>query len=129
MTPRAISSTHRNMDAVVIGSGSRPRRAHEPCRERRACRNDLLCMDRPMTPPRVSVVLSVYNGAVDLPKAIDTILAQTFSDFELIAINDGSTDGSAAVLDGVRDPRVRVINQDNLGFPAALNRGIALARG
>jgi glycosyl transferase family 2 len=82
-----------------------------------------------MTPPRVSVVLSVYNGAVDLPKAIDTILAQTFSDFELIAINDGSTDGSAAVLDGVRDPRVRVINQNNLGFPAALNRGIALARG
>jgi glycosyltransferase involved in cell wall biosynthesis len=81
------------------------------------------------TPPRVSVVLSVHNGAVDLPKAVDTILAQTFSDFELIAINNGSTDGSAAVLDDLRDPRVRVFHQDNMGFPAALNRGIALARG
>jgi glycosyltransferase involved in cell wall biosynthesis len=81
------------------------------------------------TPPRVSVVLSVHNGAVDLPKAVDTILAQTFSDFELIAINNGSTDGSAAVLDDFRDPRVRVFHQVNMGFPAALNRGIALARG
>jgi glycosyltransferase involved in cell wall biosynthesis len=81
------------------------------------------------TTPRVSVVLSVRNGAADLPKAVDTILAQTFSDFELIAINNGSTDGTAAVLDEIRDPRVRVFHQANLGFPAALNRGIALARG
>jgi glycosyltransferase involved in cell wall biosynthesis len=81
------------------------------------------------TTPRVSVVLSVHNGAADLPKAVDTILAQTFSDFELIAINNGSTDGTAVVLDDLRDPRVRVFHQDNMGFPAALNRGIALARG
>jgi glycosyltransferase involved in cell wall biosynthesis len=80
------------------------------------------------SPPRVSVVLSVHNGAVDLPKAVDTILAQTFSDFELIAINNGSTDGSAAVLDDLRDPRVRVFHQDNMGFPAALNRGRYIAR-
>src|ERR1700719_3127 len=81
------------------------------------------------TPPLVSVVLSVHNGAADLPKAVDTILAQTFSDFELIAINNGSTDGTAAVLDGLRDPRVRVIHQDNIGLAATLNRGIALACG
>jgi glycosyltransferase involved in cell wall biosynthesis len=81
------------------------------------------------TIPRVSVVLSVHNGAADLPKAVDTILAQTFSDFELIAINNGSTDGTAAVLDGLRDPRMRVIHQDDMGLAAALNRGIALARG
>jgi glycosyltransferase involved in cell wall biosynthesis len=61
--------------------------------------------------------------------AVDTILKQTLSDFELIAINDGSNDGTSAVLDGLRDPRVRVIHQDNMGLAAALNRGIALARG
>ena len=81
------------------------------------------------TPPLVSVVLSVHNGAADLPGAIDTILTQTFSDFELIAIDNGSTDGTAAVLDGLRDPRVRVVHQDDMGLAAALNRGIALARG
>ncbi len=81
------------------------------------------------TPPLVSVVLSVHNGAADLPGAIDTILRQTFSDFELIAIDNGSTDGTAAVLDGLRDPRVRVVHQDDMGLAAALNRGIALARG
>jgi glycosyltransferase involved in cell wall biosynthesis len=80
-------------------------------------------------PPLVSVILSVRNGAADLPRAIDTILAQTFADLELIAIDDGSTDGTAAVLDGVRDPRVRVVHQKNMGLAAALNRGIVLARG
>jgi glycosyltransferase involved in cell wall biosynthesis len=82
-----------------------------------------------MTTPRVSVVLSVHNGAADLPKAVDSILTQTFRDFELIAINNGSTDDTAAVLDGLRDPRVRVVHQDDMGLAAALNRGIALARG
>src|SRR5260370_4575525 len=78
------------------------------------------------TRPLVSVVLSVHNGAADLAKAVDTILAQTFSDFELIAINNGSTDGTGAVLNGLRDPRVRVIHQDDMGFPAALNPAIPL---
>jgi glycosyltransferase involved in cell wall biosynthesis len=82
-----------------------------------------------MTPPPVSVILPVRDGAADLPTAIDTILQQTFADFELIAVNDGSSDGTAAVLDGLRDPRVRVIHQDNMGLAAALNCGIALARG
>ncbi len=80
-------------------------------------------------PPTVSVVLSVRNGANDLPRAIDTILRQTFSDLELIAVNNGSTDGTAEVLDGLCDPRVRVVHQDDMGLAAALNRGIALARG
>jgi glycosyltransferase involved in cell wall biosynthesis len=79
--------------------------------------------------PLVSVVLSVHNGGTDLPRAIETMMAQTFSDFELIAINNGSTDGSAAVLDGLSDPRVRVFHQENLGLAAALNRGLALSRG
>jgi hypothetical protein len=79
--------------------------------------------------PDVSVVLSVRNGAADLPKAIESILAQTFTNFELIAINNGSTDGTRPYLDGISDPRVRVFHQADAGLAAALNRGISLARG
>ena len=79
--------------------------------------------------PIVSVVLSVRNGGSDLPKALGTILKQTFSDFELIAINNGSTDGTREFLDQLTDPRVRVYHQEDRGLAAALNRGISLARG
>ena len=79
--------------------------------------------------PTVSVVLSVRNGGTDLPVALDTILKQSFADFELIAINNGSTDGTRAFLDGITDPRVRVFHQEDMGLAAALNRGISLARG
>jgi hypothetical protein len=79
--------------------------------------------------PTVSVVLSVRNGGSDLPKALGTILNQSFTDFELIAINNGSTDGTRAFLDQVADPRVRVYHQEDKGLAAALNRGISLARG
>jgi hypothetical protein len=77
----------------------------------------------------VSVVLSVRNGGTDLPKALDSILNQTFTDIELIAINNGSTDSTASVLDSVTDPRVRVVHQEDMGLAAALNRGVSLACG
>ena len=79
--------------------------------------------------PTVSVVLSVRNGGSDLPIALDTILKQSFADFELIAINNGSTDGTGEFLDQVADPRIRVFHQEDKGLAAALNRGISLARG
>jgi Glycosyl transferase family 2 len=79
--------------------------------------------------PTVSVVLSVRNGGSDLPAALGTILNQSFADFELIAINNGSTDGTGAYLDSISDPRVRVFHQPDAGLAAALNRGISLARG
>lgn len=79
--------------------------------------------------PTVSVVLSVRNGGRDLPKAMGTILNQTFPDFELIAINNGSTDETGQYLDSIADPRVRVFHQEDKGLAAALNRGISLARG
>jgi len=79
--------------------------------------------------PDVSVVLSVRNGGADLPKAIGSILAQSFTDFELIAINNGSTDGTRSYLDSITDPRVRVFHQADAGLAAALNRGISLAQG
>lgn len=82
-----------------------------------------------MTTRLVSVVLPVRNGAADLPRAVASILEQTFTDFELIAVNNGSTDGTAEILDRLSDPRVRVVYQENIGLAAALNRGISLARG
>jgi glycosyltransferase involved in cell wall biosynthesis len=79
--------------------------------------------------PTVSVILSVRNGGSDLPPALETILKQSFADLELIAINNGSTDGTREYLDGLTDTRVRVFHQADAGLAAALNRGISLARG
>jgi glycosyltransferase involved in cell wall biosynthesis len=79
--------------------------------------------------PDVSVVLAVRNGGTDLPKAIQTIIEQSFVNFELIIINDGSTDGTVVFLDGIEDQRVRIYHQENTGLAAALNRGISLVRG
>jgi hypothetical protein len=77
----------------------------------------------------ISVVLPVYNGAGDVEKAVQSVLAQTCTDFELIIINDGSKDASAQVLEGLHDPRIRLYHQENMGLAATLNRGIGLAQG
>ncbi len=80
--------------------------------------------------PRVSVVMAAYNGAEYLPAAIDSILNQTYGDFEFIIIDDGSTDETPDIIAGYTDPRVRpVANPGNLGLIASLNRGLELARG
>ncbi|WP_190287813.1 glycosyltransferase family 2 protein [Massilia sp. NR 4-1] len=79
--------------------------------------------------PAVSVIMPAYNAAAFLNQAIDSILMQTFSDFELIVINDGSSDETAALLAQQRDPRVRVIhNAGNRGLIYTRNLGIDLAR-
>jgi glycosyltransferase involved in cell wall biosynthesis len=84
-----------------------------------------------MTAPRVSIVMSVYNGAAHLPAALDSILAQTWTDFELIIVDDGSTDQSSEILKkySQRDPRIRVISQANTGLTLALIRGCQESRG
>lgn len=81
--------------------------------------------------PIISVVMPVYNGGRFLAGAIESVLNQTFRDFEFIIVNDGSTDGSPAVLDGYaqRDVRIRLISRENRGLTASLNEAIALARG
>jgi hypothetical protein len=83
--------------------------------------------------PRLSVLLPVYNGGPYLKSAVESVLAQSFADFELIAIDDGSTDGSGAKLDEMRDatgdPRLHVVHQPNAGLATTLNRAVALARG
>jgi glycosyltransferase involved in cell wall biosynthesis len=80
--------------------------------------------------PRITVFMPVYNREQYVESAINSVLAQTFSDFELLVIDDGSTDRTPGILAGFRDPRVRVIRNDsNLGIPATRNRGLDLARG
>ena len=77
----------------------------------------------------VSIVLPIHDGAPYLRQAIDSMLAQSFSDFELIAIDDGSTDSSGDIVEAYSDQRIILLRQENRGLPATLNRGIALARG
>lgn len=79
----------------------------------------------------VSVVVPVYNTAQYLPRCLDSILNQSFTDFELLLIDDGSTDGSGAVCDGYaeKDSRVRVFHKENGGVSSARNMGLDSAHG
>jgi glycosyltransferase involved in cell wall biosynthesis len=83
-----------------------------------------------VTTPRVTVVIPVFNAERYLRDAMDSILAQTFTDFELLVIDDGSTDRSAEVARSYEDGRVRVLASPvNAGLAAVRNRGIEEARG
>jgi glycosyltransferase involved in cell wall biosynthesis len=79
--------------------------------------------------PRVSVLLPVYNGESFLPSAIESVLAQSFTDFELLILNDGSSDNSAAIAQSYSDSRIRYFEHPNMGLPATLNEGARVARG
>lgn len=82
--------------------------------------------------PLVSVLMPVYNSEQFLPPALDCVLAQTFVDYELVAVDDGSTDGSVAILEryAAADPRIRIHRrQTNGGIVAALTDGFRLVRG
>lgn len=81
--------------------------------------------------PRISVIMPVYNTERYLKEAVDSILEQTYTDFELIAINDGSKDGCRQILDhyAAIDDRLVVVHQENQGLVKTLNRGIEMARG
>jgi glycosyltransferase involved in cell wall biosynthesis len=80
---------------------------------------------------KVSILLPVYNGAKFLREAIESILSQTFTDFELIIMDDGSTDGTSAILDHYQrlDDRIRVYRHEHQGLIASLNRGCHIAQG
>ena len=84
-----------------------------------------------MSTPVISVVMSVLNGELYLREAMDSILAQTFPDFEFIIINDGSKDATSDILRSYadKDARIRVYDQENAGLINALNRGCTQARG
>ena len=95
------------------------------------CEPDLSLLRTPATPGLVSIVLPVYNGADMLHESVESILAQSYPKFELIAINDGSTDQTADILEEYarKDSRVRVVHQENRKIPRTLSRGSRLARG
>src|SRR5262245_17827114 len=84
----------------------------------------------PSSLPRVSVVMSVYNGLPLVRAAVQSILDQTLEDFEFVIVNDGSTDGTLDYLRSVEahDSRIRVLDQANTGLTRALIRGVAEAR-
>jgi glycosyltransferase involved in cell wall biosynthesis len=75
-----------------------------------------------------SVVVPLWNNRETIAAAIDSALAQTYRDFELIVVDDGATDGSPAIVAGYDDPRIRMLAQDNAGAGAARNAGMAAAR-
>lgn len=79
----------------------------------------------------LSIIVPVYNVVEFLPQCVESILAQTYTDFELILADDGSTDGSGALCDrlALRDSRIRVLHQENSGVVAARRSGVRLAKG
>jgi len=82
--------------------------------------------------PKVSILMSVYNGARDLREAVDSILKQSFTDFEFIIVNDASNDNSPAILNeyAAKDKRIKLINNEfNLGLTKNLNKAIRESKG
>lgn len=80
--------------------------------------------------PKITVLMPIFNGERFIREAIESILGQTFTDFEFLIIDDGSTDGSVEIVAEYDDPRIRLIpNGKNFGVTASLNRGIDLAAG
>lgn len=78
---------------------------------------------------KVSAIIPLYNKAPYIQRALDSVLAQTLQDLELIVVDDGSTDGGGEIVERCSDPRVRLIRQENGGPGAARNRGLREARG
>jgi glycosyltransferase involved in cell wall biosynthesis len=79
--------------------------------------------------PTISVVMSVYNGGPYLRQSIESILNQTWRDFEFIIVDDGSTDDTARIIGSFQDERIILLSQTNQGLQRSLNRGIKRARG
>ena len=79
----------------------------------------------------VSVIMPVYNAARFVAETVETVLGQTFPDFEFVIINDGSTDDSLSILQGYakRDARIKLISRPNTGYVVALNEGLEVAKG
>lgn len=82
-----------------------------------------------MTAPAVTVLMPVYNAERFVAEAVDSVLGQSFRDFELLVINDGSSDRTLGILATYKDSRLRIVdNERNLGVIASLNKGLELAR-
>jgi len=83
-----------------------------------------------MSVPRVSIVIPTYNRRLLLKETLDSVMAQSYTDFEVLVIDDGSDDGTREMVTGISDPRIRYDGQAHSGLPAAgRNRGIRISRG
>lgn len=83
----------------------------------------------PDNTPLVTVLMPTYNAGAYIREAIDSILNQTFTDFEFLIINDGSKDNTLSVIKSYKDPRIVLVDQENKGLITSLNEGIAIAKG
>lgn len=92
---------------------------------------DLSRLRGPSQPGLISVILPAYNAQDLVEESVESLLCQTYQDWELIAIDDGSTDGTGRILDryALQDGRIQVIHQENKKIPKSLSRGVAAARG
>jgi len=80
-------------------------------------------------PPQISVIMPAYNAAPFISASIDSVLKQKYSDFELIVVNDGSTDNTKEIVGKIKDERLKYIEKSNGGLPSARNAGLIEARG
>ena len=78
--------------------------------------------------PKITVLMPVYNAGKYIRDAIESVLSQTFTDFELLIINDGSTDDTEKIIETFDDPRITIVKQTNKGIAIALNQGLQLSR-
>lgn len=89
--------------------------------------------ERPNTgstsPPLVSIIMPAYNAGSFIREAIESVLAQDHEEWELIVVNDGSTDGTGTIASSFTDPRIQVVHQENRGIGGARNRALELIRG
>jgi glycosyltransferase involved in cell wall biosynthesis len=83
----------------------------------------------PLDTIKLSVIIPLYNKSDTIEATLSSVLAQSIEDYEVVIVDDGSTDGSGQIVAEILDPRVRLIRQDNAGPSAARNKGVALARG
>src|SRR5476651_2363164 len=79
--------------------------------------------------PTITVLMPAYNAERFIGEAIASVLQQTYTDFELVIVNDGSTDSTFDIITTFNDPRIVVVNQENMGVAAALNTGLKHAKG
>ena len=88
----------------------------------------LIKLDAHSSPlPKISVVIPLYNKAPHIARALDSVLAQTIQDFEIIILNDGSTDGGETIVSNYSDSRIHLLNQENQGVSITRNRGVGVA--